>query len=653
MAYQSIYYDYKEKEYYLRDDKKSWSCFKYYPTYYKLNPEGEYETLFGDRCSPINGKFDWNDPEILGKDIDKELLVLRDLYYETDEIPSFHNIVFLDIEIEQIGTLTPETIRNADAEITAISLLDNNSKTKICFILDKNEDLEDLSLDNKFIYSCKSEKELINKFLDIWGELDPTICVHFNGDFFDIPYLFYRIKRILGDEVYKLSPIRKINENIFQPESPIKIGGVNCLDFMLLLKKYIMKEEPSYKLGDIGTKYVDLGKIQYSGNLNKLFKEDKQKFIEYNIRDVEILEALENKLKFVQLTILISHLCHTPYESIYFNTVLNDGAILTYLKRKNIIPPNKPTTTNPEIKELNIGDDIKNQRGTPSLEGVIVAIDKDIAKIKTSSGKLVFRNIKTIRKNESYAGGFLLDPIPGLYEDLIDLDYTSLYPSIIKSLNLGIETLVGNIVTENNYEQNLSLDKLKEKDGDQIVKIQKIDKKTFKLKKGTTTIKKLIELIETNNYTISASGAIFRTDIKSIAVEVLEDWFEKREYYRELKKQAGKQEKWDDFQFYDLYQMAFKILQNAKYGGYAINSWRFTDGYKICSSAITNSGQRLDKSVIEFCNNKINKELNSNKNYVVAADTDSAFIEIKDIINHRFKNLSPQEKEKQILKNGK
>ena len=108
---------------------------------------------------------------------------------------------------------------------------------------------------------------------------------------------------------------------------------------MLLLKKYIMKEEPSYKLGDIGTKYAKMGKIEYNGNLDTLFREDPIKFIDYNIRDVEIIEALEEKLKFIELTILISHLCHTPYESIYYNTILNEGAILTYLKRKGIIAP--------------------------------------------------------------------------------------------------------------------------------------------------------------------------------------------------------------------------------------------------------------------------------------------------------------------------
>jgi DNA polymerase elongation subunit (family B) len=654
MSYQSVYYDYKEKLYYLRDEDSGWKKFQYSPTYYKLDPKGTLKTLFGDSCSPIQGRFDWSDPNILEKDINKELLILRDLYYKNDKLPKWQNIVYLDIEIETISALLPENIRQAEAEITAIALIDCTTKRKICFILDKSREIENLDDGTKVIISCPSEKDLMLKFLEKWEEMDPTIVSHYNGDYFDIPYLFFRMRKIIGNKAYGLSPIGKIIDSPQNPMSPIRIGGVNCLDFMLLIKKYISKEEPSYKLGDIGTKYVELGKINYDGSLNKLFQEDKEKFIEYNLRDVEIIEALEEKLKFIQLTILISHLCHTPYESIFYNTVLNDGAILTYLKRKNIVAPNKPTTTNPEIKELNIGDNVINQRGTPTLEGSIVNIEGEELQIRTKSNKLIWRNLKTVRKYDPYAGGYLLDPIPGLYEDVIDLDYSSLYPSVIKSLNLGIDTLIGRIITKDNYDQNHSLDKLKQLDPNKELSIQKLSYSNYKLKNGKIKVGDLIELIEENNWNISASGAFFRTDIKSIAAEVLEDWFKQREHYRELKKKAGKEEKWEEYKLYDLYQHAFKILQNALYGGYAINSWRFTDGYKICSSAITNSGQRLDKSVIEFCNEKISKELSKVKNYVIAADTDSAYIEIKDLLKHRFgNNLDPKDKETKILEIAK
>jgi len=611
--FQSVYYNRTPGEdqyhYYLRDDKKGINCFQYWPTLYIKDEFGEHTNLFGDKCTAFQGKYDRNDPNIFEKDIDRELVLLRDLYYKTDDMPSYHNTVYLDIEIEILGALTPTTIREANAEITAIALIDVSTKEKICYILDKEGEMEETTVNGKIVIPCENENILLRKFLSKWEQMDPTIVVGWNSDYFDIPYIYYRIRKRLGDEVLRLSPIGKIDENVYNSNSPIKIGLVNSLDYMLLLKKYIAKEEPSYKLGDIGVKYAKMGKIEYNGGLDKLFREDKEKYVEYNIRDVEIIEALEEKLKFIELTILISHLCHTPYESIYYNTTLNEGAILTYLKRKGIVAPNKPTTTNPSIREIEVDDHIIHQRGTPTVEGIVYEIkDKEVV-IRTMSGHFQTRNIKSIRKKESYAGGYLLDPKPGLYSDVSDLDFTSLYPSIIKSLNLGIETLMGRIVTKDNYEQYNSLEQLKKRNPEEIIHIQKLNRKTYVLKDANISLGNLIDLIETNKWTISASGAFYRTDVKSIACEVLQDWFDQRNYYRGLKSKAGKSEDWANYKLYDLYQMAFKILQNALYGTYAINSWRFTDGFKICSAAITNSGQRLVKASIDGINDMIDEYL--------------------------------------------
>jgi len=643
--YQSVFYNRLPGEdqwsYYLRDDKKGIHKFTYWPTVYKLDEDGEFETLFGKKCSPVQGKYDKKDPTIYEKDIDRELVLLRDLYYKTDDMPEYHNTVYLDIEIEILGALTPFTIKEANAEITAIALIDTSNKEKICFILDKESKIDEVNLDGKKVIPCIDENTLLRNFLNKWEQMDPTIVVGYNSDFFDIPYLYYRIKKRLGDEVNRLSPVGKVEETPSQPNSPIRIGLVNSLDYMHLFRKYIMKEESSYKLGDIGLKYAKLGKIEYNGNLDTLFKEDPNKFIDYNIRDVEIIEALEEKLKFIELTVLISHLCHTPYESIHYNTALNEGAILTYLKRENIVAPNKPTTTNPSIRELELGDSVVNQRGTSTIEGIVYSFEDKQIIVKTLSGKYITRNPRTVKKKDSYAGGYLLDPIPGLYSDVSDLDFTSLYPSIIKSINLCIETLVCRIVTKNNYEQYNSLEQLKQRDPEERLHIQKLNKHSYQLQDATIAVGALIRLIEDNNWTISASGAFFTTDKKSIACTVLEDWFDKREHYRALKKKAGKAEDWANYKLYDLYQMAFKILQNALYGTYAINSWRFTDGFKMCSSAITNSGQRLTKESIIFVNKYISDQLEIDpREFVIASDTDSLYMELTDLLKHRNPDLN-------------
>jgi DNA polymerase elongation subunit (family B) len=611
--YQSIYYSYSGEDKntcYLRDDVKGWSEFKYYQPVYKLDPDGEFTTLFGDKCSQVFGKWDWNDPTVLEKDIQKELAVLRDLYYENDNIPTYHNTIYLDIEIEILGALTPQTIREANAKITSIALIDINTKKKYCWIINNN--IQSLDKDNKQIIPCKNEKQLLSSFLDKWIELDPTIVVGYNSDFFDIPYLYFRIKKILGDDmVLYLSPIKKINDNMYNSYSPITLGGISSLDYMLLIKKYIMKEEPSYKLGDIGLKYANLGKIEYNGNLDKLFVEDPVKFIEYNLRDVEIIEKLEEKLQFIKLTILICHLCHVPYESIYYNTILNEGAILTYLKRKNIVSPNKPTTTNKSIKELIVGDEIIHQRGTPTVEGVITYIDEKSqrAQIQTKSNTLKERSLRTIRKKESYAGGYLLEVEPNLYDWIIDSDYSSLYPSIIRSLNLSIDTFIGRIKTHNqNYNTGCSLEELENKDPKEILMIEKLNKKTYTLIEGKVSVEILLSIIKENNLIISANGAMFSSRKKSIISEVLADWFMKRKEFKDKMKDAYKKGDEINGELYNKYQHSFKILLNGVYGCFSVNSWRFTDGYKICSSAITTTGQRFVMETIKYTDEMIKEE---------------------------------------------
>jgi DNA polymerase elongation subunit (family B) len=607
--YQSIYYDFSTYTYHLRDDKQGWLEFQYQPTYWKrVNSyqEGAQPVLTGGWAIPTK-KLDKNDPDLLEKDIDKKLLVLRELYYkEEDTVPSWHNIVYIDIEIEMGGALTPYYIQQAPMPITSIALIDVTTKQKICFVVDPSGQIQETNQDSKLIIPCKNERELIGKFLSKFEELDPTILVGYNSDYFDIPYIYHRLMQVVGeDEVRRLSPIRRVDQREFNGESQITIGGVNCLDYMLLHKKYIMKEEPSYKLGDIGTKYVGLGKIEYEGNLNTLFRNDIDTFIDYNLRDVEIIEALEDKLKFINLTIMISHICNIPYESIYWNTVMNEGAILKHLRREGIVSPNKPTTHNQALKSF----------------------------------------------KETYAGGYLLEPIPGLYFDVIDLDFTSLYPSIIKSLNLGIETLVGRIKVDDRptYEQNHSLEKLRERDPNEIITIEKVNKKNYTTSTTKVTIEQLIGIIEESNLTIAASGAMFRTDKKSVCSTILEGWFNKREHYRGLKKKAGKEEDWANYKLYDLFQHAFKILQNAMYGTYAKSGWRYTDGQLICSAAITNTGQRLTQESIVFTNHKLNTELKSDKQYICISDTDSMYIELGDLLRHRYPSTTKEEKDKYIL----
>ena len=630
--YQAIFYSKDEKQYYLRDDR--WDGFKtvqHWPTYYIADPDGEFVTLEGTSVSPVKKMDDWRNPKYFEKDVDKDTRLLVDYYYESDETPKFHNIVFLDIECEIAGALTPENIRNPKGKITSIALYDNNSKKYYCLVLDEKQIMSPKSHDFKEVIPYINEKDLLNGFLELWIKLDPTISSGWNSAFFDMPYLYFRMKNILGEETASyLSPINKIIYNEYNSDDPLTIGGINHLDYMLLFKKFIVKQEPSYRLNDIGIKYVKLGKIDYEGSLDKLFVDDIDKFIDYNLRDVEIIVELEKAQKYIELTVNICHLCHTQYNTIYYSTILNDGAILTYLKRKGIVSPNKPTTYNPGLRDISVKK----------------------AKFEYEKGNITKDEYDEIILLAEYAGGYLKDPIPGLYEWVIDLDFTSLYPSIIRSLNMGIETLVGRVVHSGKFDNQWSLKELKQMNPERVVDIEKI-RKDRTIAASKIKVGELVNLIENNDLYISAPGVMFRKDKSSVVCEILADWFAKRQDYKHLMKQAYKVDK-DPVMgaFYDKRQHAYKIKLNDVYGVFAINGWRYTDGNKFISKAITLTGQRLLQESITNMNVYLNNELGNKTpvDYIITSDTDSLFIQCKDLLKARHPDIDFTNQEDVIKK---
>jgi DNA polymerase elongation subunit (family B) len=588
--YQAIYYDRSTYTFHLRDDKKGWSEFKYTRPRFIIDPNGQFPTLDGKRANPIT-KYEWKDNSLYESDLDANTAVLIDKYRDSDDAPEWQNIVYFDIECEIAGALTPDLIKRAPTKITSIAVYDNTTKKYYCLILDEKKQLQTINEENRAVIPFPHEHDLLHAFLNLWEQLDPTIITGWNSEYFDVPFLYYRIENQLGtNEANRLSPLKKVKFGQYMNDSPVELAGVNHLDYMLLFKKYNAKQEPSYRLGDIGEKYAKLSKIEYEGNLDRLFAEDINKFIEYNIRDVEILIELEKKFKFIELTVAICHLCHVPYEQIYLSTALNDGAILTYLKRQGIVSPNKPTTTRPSLYDI----------------------------------------------KEEYAGGYLKDPVPGLYEWVIDLDFTSLYPSIIRSLNIGIETYVGRIVNNDKYDNQWTLGDLKRMNPEQLITIERLkDDKTTN--QSQATVGQIIKFIEDGDILVAASGAMFRTDRSSVVCDVLTDWFNKRVEYKNLMKTAYKSGDAVKGEFYNRRQHAYKIKLNDVYGCYAINGWRYTDGHKLISKAITLTGQRVTQESIKFVNKWMNKELGTtDKDYVVTSDTDSLFIECKDLVLQRY-----------------
>jgi DNA polymerase elongation subunit (family B) len=490
--------------------------------------------------------------------------------YRTNDTPSTtHKEVFFDIEIEMGGALTPEYIMSAPKPVTSISWWYKQKDEWYILILDKEEKLTYSQNDNKTIIPCRNEREILTKWLNFLHKISPDILVHFNGDYFDIPYLYWRIKNQLGDrKAQSLSPIGSVKESFFQdsmgnkiynPDQPIKIEGLYSLDYLRLHKKYSNSDEPSYKLDSLGEKYCNLGKIEYEGSLDRLFNTDKDKFIQYNFRDVEIIKALDEKFNYLGLTKNLAHKGKIHYDDVYHSSKIHDGAISAYLLSQGIVPPSKDR--NPITKK-------------------------------------------------DYAGGYLFCPKAGLYRYVFDEDLTSLYPSIIMSLNIGKETLIGRILDSNSRNNRLGLNDLQSNNPDDVLNIEWFFNKN-KFSKIEWTNSKLIKIIQQYNLSISANGVIFRTDKESVLSTILNKWFNERVLYKNKMKEYYKNGDNEMGERYHLMQYTVKILLNSLYGALALSSFRF--GNVLLAEATTLSGQRIICESALCANRHMNKILKDDK----------------------------------------
>ena len=166
--------------------------------------------------------------------------------------------------------------------ITSIAWWDKQTDEWAIVILDKTGEIKPGIQDGREIIPVKRENDLIEVFLSRMEIIQPDILVGYNSDYFDIPYIYYRIKNRLGERTAKrLSPVRIVEERDkrWYPDQPIRIAGVTSLDYMRLHKKYSFQQEPSMKLDFLGEKYVGQKKIEYDGSLDRLFAEDNKNLL--------------------------------------------------------------------------------------------------------------------------------------------------------------------------------------------------------------------------------------------------------------------------------------------------------------------------------------------------------------------------------------
>jgi DNA polymerase elongation subunit (family B) len=581
--YQNIFIDKKENITYLWDDVKGLLKFPFRNYAYRKSSNGTYRSIYGDKLEKIYN-FNPRDPSLFESDVPMETRILIDAYEDSDEPSKGHRVVTIDIEVSSEGGFP--VVEEGDKEITAIAIHDDATKQYTVFILDKEMKIQDSINDNVEIKSYDNEESLLMHFFTKWEEIQPTIVTGWNIDGFDMVYLYNRAKRVVGEtNAKRLSSIGICYFNKFLER--MTIAGVSCLDYMILYKKFSGKNEPSYALGAIGKKVVNIEKISYKGSLNDLYKDDINRYIEYNLNDVKIVVALDKKLQFIDLARGICHTGHVGYENFGMSSRFLEGAILIYLRRKKQVAPNK------------------------SLEG-----------------RAEYEN-QLEQNEEGFEGAYVKDPIPGRYDWVFDLDLTSMYPNIIISLNISPETKVGKVENWN------------------VEEYVKNNVTTLYIGGNPYTVDEFKSLLSENNLSVASNGVLYKKPEPSgdmgTVPSILVKWFDERKNLRKLAKKHADLKEWEKYEFYDNRQKIQKILLNSIYGCLGLPVFRFYD--KDNAEAVTLTGVDIIKTAGKSINQYYKNVLKEDGDYLIYTDTDSCFASALPIIQKTMPEIDLKDEE--------
>lgn len=575
--YQAIYADRKTSTVHLWDDENGYVSFKHKPYAYRKARDGRYKSIYGDKLERIE-KFNPRDPNLFESDVPWDTRILIDAYGDSDELSINHRIAIIDIEVDSVGGYP--NIEDPQKKITAIALYDAKNDHYYCFVLDEEGNVKNEDKDNSSVIAYINEQELLIAFLQKWREINPTIATGWNIDGFDFPYLHARMVAVLGEET--ANSLSSINICYFNKyKNKMTIAGLNCLDYLILYKKYSGKSLTNYRLDTVAKEELKIGKVEYTGSLDDLKRTDIKKFIEYNLHDIILVKKMNDILQFIELAMSICHVCHVGYEEFGVSSKFLEGALLTYLRRKKLVAPNKKL-------DLEVGDKDDD-------------LDDDVG----------------------FEGAYVKDPVPGRYDWICSADINSLYPSVIMSLNISPETKMAVI-------KDWDSEKLVKKSADKII----FDNEIY-------TYEDFGKIIVDNNLAVSANGVVYDQGRLGCVPDILKKWFSERvEFKNKMKECSDKGDK-AGTTFWKRRQHVQKILLNSLYGVLGLSIFRFYDLDN--ASAVTLTGQEIIKTSARYVNGKFNKRCNTkDKDYVVYIDTDSLYLDIKSLADYeKIEDVKP------------
>ena len=479
--------------------------------------------------------------------------------YPEDELKfDISKIKVTTIDIEVASENGFPDVESAAEEVLLITLQDYNTKQINTWGLGKFDNQQS----NVNYRAFTNEYDLLNAFIHWWmiEENTPEVITGWNSELYDIPYLVRRIDRILGEKLMKrMSPWGLVTERETfisgRKHISYDVGGVSQLDYLNLYKKFTYKAQESYRLDHIASVELGQQKLDHSefDTFKDFYTKGWQKFIEYNIKDVELVDRMEDKMKLIELALTMAYDAKVNYADVFYQVRMWDTIIYNYLKKKNIvIPPN-------------------------------VRSDKD----------------------SKYAGAYVKEPIPGVYDWVVNFDLNSLYPHLIMQYNISPETLV------EQRHPSVTVDKILN---------QEIDFEPYK------------------EYAVCANGAMFRKDVRGFLPELMEKIYKDRTIYK--KKMIAAKQEYEKKKTKALekeiarcnnIQMARKIQLNSAYGAIGNQYFRY---FKLANAeAITLSGQVSIRWIEEKINKYLNKILKTDDvDYVIASDTDSIYLNMGPLV---------------------
>lgn len=552
---------------YLWDDEKGMTTFPYRRYAYRRAQGGKYKSLYGDELDMVTA-FDDRDPTLFESDVAPEMRILIDHYETSDDPSTGHKVVVIDIEVSSEGGF-PD-ITKGDKTVTAIALFDQAGNKYHSLVLDPECKISNSDTPELQTRSFKCEDTLLDAFLHLWEQIQPSIVTGWNSNNFDIPYLYNRIRAVLGKQAsYRLSPIGIAYQNKFNHR--MVVAGVAMLDYMELYKKFVGVMKPSWSLANVAKdEELKVQKITYKGSLTSLYKTDIHRYAEYNLVDVKVVVELDKKYDFIHLAQAVCHKGHVPYEWFQMSSRFIDGAILMYLRRNGKVAPNKPIGGREEYEEMQQSDD------------------------------------------DGFTGAFVKEPISGLYDWICSADITSLYPSVIMTLNISPETKLGKI------------------EGWNMMAFQRGEVPVVRVNERGYSADDFKKMIANHTWSISSNGVVYRQDVRGVVPVILDIWFKERVEYRKLQKKFSDEGDKVQSEFYKRRQLRQKIFLNSVYGTLGLPIFRFYD--RDNAEAVTISGQEIIRSAEKLVNDMYHskfKEANVNppiQDFVVYIDTDSLYM---------------------------